>query len=146
MYVSILKEVNSMAVCSGVTWLRERPWSKSVIHITGKRPYKLCWDGLGFLPCFLFSFCLLLSQELWKSEFHPSKEEKKKVKLLVGQDILVPVLWVCMSLWEMCKEKKARSRCLCGLWQGGARMRARDWRIPALTKTPKLEFVRIRLK
>lgn len=34
-------------------------------------------------------------------------EEKKNVKLLVGQDILVPVLWVCITaLSERCVRKK----------------------------------------
>ena len=47
-------------------------------------------------------------------------EEKKNVKLFVGQDILVPVLRVCMTaVSERCiRKRKARSRCLCGLWQG----------------------------
>lgn len=38
----------------------------------------------------------------------------------MGQDILVPANWVCMTApSERCiGEKKARSRCLCGLWQG----------------------------
>lgn len=53
-----------MVVCTGVTWLCESLWSKSILHITSKRTYNLCWGGLGFLPGFLFSFYLLLSQEL----------------------------------------------------------------------------------
>lgn len=105
----ILKEMTSMVMCTPVTWLCEGPWSKPILWIISKRPYKLCWGGLGFLPGFPFSFCLLLSQELWKSEFHPSVEEKKNVKLLVGQDILVPVLWVCMTaLSERCGRKKKK--------------------------------------
>lgn len=100
--------MNSTVVCTGVTWLCETRWSESILRISSKRPYNLRWVGLGFLPGFLFSFCLLRSQELWKSEFHPSMEGKKNIKLLVGQDILVPVSWVCMTARpERCvREKK----------------------------------------
>lgn len=92
--------------------------SQSTIPITGKRPYKLFWGGLGFLPAFLF-FCLLLSQELWKSELHPSVEEGKKSKTPCGTGHCgAHLVGVHDSLGEMSRESKARSRCLRGLWRG----------------------------
>lgn len=92
--------------------------SQSTVSITGKRLYEQCWGGLGFLPAFLF-FCLLLSQELWKSELHPSVEEGKKSKTPHGTGHCgAHLVGVHESLREMCRESRARSRGLCCLWRG----------------------------
>lgn len=92
--------------------------SQATPPVTGKRPYKLCWAGLGFLPAFL-SFCLLLSQEYWKSELHPSVEEGEKSKTPGGTGHCGAYLvGVHGSLREMCRESKASSRCLRGLRRG----------------------------
>lgn len=50
-------------------------------------------------------------------------EEKKNIKLFVGQDILVPISWVCMRDAYGKKSQKQMS-----LWPvaRGARMCARD--------------------
>lgn len=74
--------------------------SQSTLPITGKRPYRLCWGGLGFLSAFLF-FCLLLSQELSKSELHPSAEERGKSKAPRGTGDCG-----CAWLWERCRDAK----------------------------------------
>lgn len=73
-----------MVVCTGVTWLCERPWSKSILHITSKRPYKLCWGGLGFLPGFCSPFVCCSPQSIENLSFILAWKRGKKSKTSCG--------------------------------------------------------------
>lgn len=101
------------------------PWCHLLVWVCALNPHfpslekgPISCAGVGFLPAFLF-FCLLLSQELCKSDLHPSMEEGKESKTPCGTGHCgAHLVGVHDSLREMCREGKARSRCLCGLWRG----------------------------